>query len=54
MIGLNLDKKCIDAILVNLSNAFIWEQSKEGHKYWADVYDKLEHYRNLEGEEKND
>lgn len=54
MEDLKLELKCLDATMVNLLGAFIWEHSKEGHEYWSDVFDKLEHYRNLAKDENDE
>jgi len=54
MEDLKLERWMIDCAMVYLLGAFTWENSKEGHKYWSDVYDKLEYYLELAEDESND
>ena len=59
MTDLNLDDLKVKLVPVDrayrsLSDAFIWEHSREGHKYWSDVYDKLVYYATLAKDERND
>jgi hypothetical protein len=53
MEDLKLEREKLDCAMVYLLGAFTWENSKEGHRYWSDVYDKLEYYRDLAKDESN-
>ena len=36
-----IDKKAVRIIADDLHGTFVWSETKEGHNYWKDVYDKL-------------
>lgn len=44
---LKLERDHLVRVMVGLVEGFTWEHSKEGHRYWSDVYDKLEYYAEL-------
>ena len=37
----SFDKKAIRILAEDLHGAFVWGNTKEGHNYWSDVYNKL-------------
>ena len=47
MDSLKLEREHLVRAMVGLVSGFTWENSKEGHRYWSDVYDKLEYYAEL-------
>lgn len=36
-----IDKKAVRILASHLHGTFVWSETKEGHNYWKDVYDKL-------------
>jgi hypothetical protein len=45
--GLSVKEKEVSNVLDNLPHAFIWGNTKEGHKYWERVMWKLVRIRDL-------